>query len=71
MEDSVTVLMTTYNEEKHIFTKALESILHQTYFNLKILIIVDNKENLDITQKGDTDPINLHNSLYKNKIRIS
>lgn len=45
MEDSITVLMTTYNEEKNIFDKAIESILKQTYSNINILIIVDNKDN--------------------------
>ena len=48
MKEEVTVLMTTYNEEKNIFITALESILNQTYQNIKILIVVDNKENKEI-----------------------
>ena len=50
-EDTITVLMTTCNEEKEIFSKALESILKQTYSNIKILIIVDNKENKEIIEQ--------------------
>lgn len=48
MKEKVTILMTTYNEEKEIFSKALESILNQTIKDIKILIIVDNKENVDV-----------------------
>lgn len=46
--EMVTVLMTTYNENKEIFVNALESILNQTYKNIEILVIVDNKENKEI-----------------------
>ncbi len=49
-DDSITVLMTTFNEEKEIFSKAIQSILKQTYSNIKILIIVDNKENKEIIE---------------------
>lgn len=63
MKEKVTILMTTYNEEKEIFSKALESILNQTIKDIKILIIVDNKENVDI--------INVINEFQRNDNRIS
>lgn len=47
---NLTVLMTTYNEEKEIFLKSLESIQNQTYEDFNILIIVDNKDNVDIIE---------------------
>ena len=50
-EECITVLMTTCNEKKEIFSKALESILKQTYSNIKILIIVDNMENKEIIEQ--------------------
>lgn len=43
----ITVLMTTYNEEKEILSKAIESILNQTYKDFDFLIIVDCPSNLD------------------------
>lgn len=44
----LTVLMTTYNEEKNIFETAIESIINQTLKDIKILIIVDNPKNSEI-----------------------
>lgn len=49
-DNSVTVLMTTFNEEKSIFSEAIESILKQTFSKFKVLIIVDNKENKEIIE---------------------
>lgn len=46
----LTILMTTYNEDKKIFLKAIESIQNQSYSNFNILIIVDNKENKEILE---------------------
>lgn len=51
---NLTVLMTTYNEEKHVFEMALNSILNQTLKDFKILIVVDNLENtfvIDVIKK--------------------
>lgn len=68
--EMVTVLMTTYNENRKIFVNALESILNQTYKNIEILVIVDNKENEEIintlkeyTEKDDRIAyvVNSHN----------
>ena len=44
----VTVLMTTYNENLDTFSLAINSILCQTYKKIKLLIIVDNPDNLDL-----------------------
>ena len=52
MED-ITVLMTTYNESKEIFLKAIQSILNQTYKNIKLLVVVDNKNNKEIIKLLD------------------
>lgn len=41
----LTVLMTTYNENKHILIDAIESILNQTYKGFEFIIIVDNPNN--------------------------
>lgn len=52
--DDLTVLMTTYNEEKQVFEMALNSILNQTLKDFKILIVVDNLENtfvIDVIKK--------------------
>lgn len=46
----LTVLMTTYNEEKKIFEAAIESILNQTLRDIKVLIVVDNPQNLEIIE---------------------
>lgn len=46
----LTILMTTYNEEKNIFLKSLESIQNQSFEQFEVLIIVDNKENKDIIE---------------------
>ncbi|SMP65738.1 Glycosyl transferase family 2 [Sphaerochaeta associata] len=43
----VTVLMSTYNEPVEYIQAALSSILNQTYFNLEVLVIVDNPQNLE------------------------
>ena len=37
----VSVILTTYNSEKHI-EKCVESILNQTYTNIELIIIDDN-----------------------------
>lgn len=52
MED-ITVLMTTYNESKEVFLKAIQSILNQTYKNIKLLVVVDNKNNKEIIKLLD------------------
>lgn len=43
----VTVLMTTYNEEKNIIKQAIESIINQTFQDWEMLIIIDNPNNND------------------------
>ena len=41
----VTVLMTTFNEKDSFISKAIKSILNQTYKNINFLIIIDNPNN--------------------------
>lgn len=43
----VTVLMTTYNEEKNIIKQAIESIINQTFQDWEMLIVVDNPNNFE------------------------
>lgn len=43
----VTVLMTVYNEKNDILKQSIDSILQQTYKNIKIMIIVDNPDNAE------------------------
>ena len=44
----ITVLMTTYNEDKSVFENSLKSVLEHTYKDFKILIVVDNSKNIQI-----------------------
>ena len=46
MEALVTVLMTTYNEDEHILSESIDSILSQNFNDYEILIVVDNPENI-------------------------
>ena len=49
--NEVTVLMTTYNENKDILLQAIESIQNQTLKNFNFLIIIDNPKNLEIIKE--------------------
>lgn len=46
----ISVLMTTYNEEIRWLEESVNSLLNQTYRDFEIIIVVDNKENLEVIQ---------------------
>ncbi|WP_062351727.1 glycosyltransferase [Bacillus kwashiorkori] len=46
MNELVSVIMSTYNEETDMVEKSIESILNQSYINIEFIIILDNPENL-------------------------
>lgn len=48
MEELVSVIMSTYNENKEQLKLSIESLLNQTYKNLEIIIVNDNPNNLDL-----------------------
>ncbi|MBR5227166.1 MAG: glycosyltransferase [Clostridia bacterium] len=50
MSPLITVLMTTYNEEKNIFIQSLNSIINQTFKDFILLIIVDNPNNKEVVE---------------------
>ncbi|MGH0677373.1 glycosyltransferase family 2 protein [Bacillus luti] len=47
MNGLVTVLMTTYNEEVEWIKAALDSLIHQTYKNIEIIVVVDNPNDVE------------------------
>ena len=59
MDELVSVIMTTYKEDKDILRKAVESILNQTYTNLQFVIVLDNPDNQEhdsiLRQYAQTD----------------
>lgn len=48
MEKLVSVIMSTYNERLDWLSKAVESILNQSYYNLQFLVVIDNPQNADL-----------------------
>lgn len=46
----ISVIMSTYNEDKIYLIQAIDSILNQTYRNFEFLIVLDNPENKMIRQ---------------------
>lgn len=49
MEELVDILVTTYNTNEKYLRKQIESILRQTYKNIKIYISDDNSTNKNIS----------------------
>ena len=45
MNELISVIMSTYNEEENWIREAVESILNQSYHNLEFIIVIDNPEN--------------------------
>lgn len=45
MEECISVIMSTYNEQEDWLRKSVESILEQTYTNLEFIIVIDNPQN--------------------------
>lgn len=54
--------MSTYNETYDEIRKSLQSILHQSYKNIELLVVIDNPDNYDV--------INYLKSLTDNRVRI-
>lgn len=50
MDELISVIMSTYNEEEAWLRKSVESILCQTYTNLEFLIVLDNPQNTKIKE---------------------
>ena len=66
-EDTVTVLIPAYNEEKNIKT-SIKSVLSQTHQNFKIIVLDDNSvDNTINTIKSLDDP---RITIYKNKVNM-
>ena len=47
MDAKVTVLMSVYNEDLSILSKSIDSIINQSYKEFRLLIIIDNPNNID------------------------
>lgn len=43
----VSIIMSVYNEPKEYITKAIDSIINQTYSNIQLILILDNPLNID------------------------
>ena len=65
MDAKVTVLMSVYNEDLSILSKSIDSIINQSYKEFRLLIIIDNPNNIDAINEGI-------NGLkeFKNKVMI-
>ena len=50
MEERISVIMSTYNEQEDWLRKSIESILNQTYTNLEVIIVIDNPQNEVLTK---------------------
>lgn len=50
MEELISVIMSTYNEEPDWLKASIESILNQTYSNLEFIIILDNPNNVHLNE---------------------
>jgi glycosyltransferase involved in cell wall biosynthesis len=50
MEELISVIMSTYNEEPDWLEKSIDSILNQTYKNFEFLIVLDNPKNEKLKQ---------------------
>lgn len=50
MNEIISVIMSTYNESKSDISKAIESIINQTYNNYEFIIIIDNPYNEELKQ---------------------
>ena len=48
MDECISVIMSTYNEQEVWLRKSIESILGQTYANLEFIIVIDNPQNEDL-----------------------
>lgn len=62
MNNLVSVIMSTYNEEMEWIKQSLDSILNQTYKNIEFIIVIDNPQNKDL--------INILNEYQKRDNRI-
>lgn len=45
MENLISVIMSTYNEEAELVTKSINSVLEQTYTDIEFIIVLDNPHN--------------------------
>lgn len=47
---SISVIMSAYNEEVHIFKQSVESILNQKGYTPELILVIDNPSNTDLKQ---------------------
>ena len=62
MDEVVDILVTTYNTNEKYLKKQIESILRQTYKNIKIYISDDNSNKIEIKEEIEANE--------KNDVRI-
>ena len=51
MEEQIDILMATYNSNIEYLKKQIESILNQTYKNIKLIISDDNSTNKEVQEE--------------------